>query len=121
MSTRGSPERTFSGCGLGGWQPGLEAAVDEQAPHLLERHVADEVLDVDPAVAQRAALPVGLGDLRRERDHALEARWTSAIGIPRFARARRRRLLEARGVRKRYGGGQAPRRRVSRHDRGPVI
>ena len=59
--------------GLGRRHPGQQLAVDEQAPHLLERHVADELLDVDAAVAQRAALPVGLGDLGGEGDYALEA------------------------------------------------
>jgi hypothetical protein len=49
-----------------------EGAVDQQAPDLLERHGPDEVLDVHPAVAERAPLLVGLGDLGRERDHALE-------------------------------------------------
>ena len=58
---------------LGGRQAGLELAVDEQAPDLLERHLADEVLDVDAAIAQRAALLVGLGDLGGEGDDALEA------------------------------------------------
>ena len=58
---------------LGGRQAGLERAVDEQAPDLLEGHRADEVLDVDAAVAQRAALLVGLGDLGREGDDAFEA------------------------------------------------
>jgi hypothetical protein len=50
------------GMRLGRRQPGLEAPVDEQAPDALERHRADELLDVDPAVAQRPALAVGLGD-----------------------------------------------------------
>ena len=59
---------------LGRAEPGREAAVDEQAPDLLVGHRADEVLDVDAAVAQRAALLVGLGDLRRERDDALQPR-----------------------------------------------
>ena len=58
---------------LGRRQAGLERAVDEQAPDLLERHLADELLDVDAAVAQGAALAVGLGDLGREGDDALEA------------------------------------------------
>ena len=59
---------------LGGGRPGLKRAVDEQAPHLLVGDGADEVLDVDAAVAQRAALAVGLGDLGGEGDDALEAR-----------------------------------------------
>ena len=41
----------------------------------------DEVLDVDAAVAQRAALLVGLGDLGREGDHALEARLDLWLGL----------------------------------------
>ena len=58
---------------LGRREARQQRAVDEQAPDLLERHGADEVLDVDAAVAQRAALAVGLGDRRGERDDALEA------------------------------------------------
>ena len=53
-------------------QAGLERAVDEQAPDLLERHLADDLLDVDAAVAQRAAVAVGLGDLGGEGDDAFE-------------------------------------------------
>ena len=68
-----------SGCGSAGGRPGLERAVDEQAPDLLERHVADELLDVDAAVAERAALPVGLGDLGGEGDDALEAGLDSSL------------------------------------------
>ncbi|MCZ0980751.1 hypothetical protein O1L60_22025 [Streptomyces diastatochromogenes] len=34
--------------------------------------MTDEVLDVDPAVAEGAALLVGFGDLRLERDDSLE-------------------------------------------------
>ena len=45
----------------------------EQAPDLLVGHLADEVLDVDAAVPQRATLLVGLGDLGGEGDDALEA------------------------------------------------
>ena len=70
---------------LRGRQAGLEGAVDQQAPDLLEGHLADQVLDVDAAVAERAALLVGLGDLGREGDYALEARLnlaTSAIPPP---------------------------------------
>ena len=58
---------------LGGRQPGLQRAVDEQAPDLLERHGPDQLLDVDAAIAQGATLPVGLGDLGGEGDDALEA------------------------------------------------
>ena len=59
---------------FGGRQAGLEAAVDQQAPDLLVGDRADEFLDVDAAVAQRAALFVGLGDLGGEGDDAFEAR-----------------------------------------------
>ena len=59
--------------GLGRRQPGLVAAVHEQAPDLLEGHPSGELLDVDAAVAESRALLVGLGDLGRERDHTLEA------------------------------------------------
>ena len=58
---------------LGRRQTRLQRAVDEQAPDLLERHGADQLLDVDAAVAQRAARAVGLGDLGGEGDHAFEA------------------------------------------------
>src|SRR5262249_18399972 len=54
-------------------QPWLERAVDEQSPDLLERHVADEVLDVDAAIAELPSLLVGLGDLRLEGDDTGEA------------------------------------------------
>ena len=84
-STRGSPERIASGCGSAGGRPGLELAVDEQAPHLLERDLADELLDVDAAIAQRAALLVGLGDLGGEGDDALEAGLDFAHGRGPFA------------------------------------
>jgi hypothetical protein len=58
---------------LGRLQPGIERSVHQQSPHLLERHDADQVLDVDAAIAQRAALFVGLGDLGGEGDYALKA------------------------------------------------
>ena len=57
---------------LGGRQAGLERAVDQQPPHLLERDLADELLDVDAAVAERAALAIGLGDFGGEGDDAFE-------------------------------------------------
>ena len=59
--------------GLGRRQARVVGAVDEQAPDVLERHPADELLDVDAAVAQRRALLVRLGDLGLEGDDALEA------------------------------------------------
>ena len=36
--------------------------------------MADELLDVDPPIAEGAALPIGLGDLGLDGDDALEAR-----------------------------------------------
>ena len=53
---------------LGRRQTRVEGAVDEQAPDVAVVVVADEVFDVDAAVAQRAAFAVGLGDLRLEGD-----------------------------------------------------
>ena len=73
-STRTSPECTGSGNGSAGGRPGLNFAVDQQAPHVAVGHLADEVLDVDAAIAQRAAFLVRLGDLGLEGDDALEAR-----------------------------------------------
>ena len=66
---------------LGVRHPRLEALVDEQAPDLLVRVLADELLDVDAAIAERAALPVGLGDLRLEGDDALEP-WLEVVHLP---------------------------------------
>ena len=71
-STRGSPERTASGCGSAGGSPGWKRAVDEQAPDLLIGDRAHEILDVDAAVAQRAPGPVGLGYLGGEGDDAFQ-------------------------------------------------
>ncbi len=59
---------------FGGRQARFEVAVHQQAPDLLVGDIADEVFDVDAAVAQRATLFVGLGDLCREGDDAFEAR-----------------------------------------------
>ena len=56
-----------------GGQAGLERLVDEQPPDLLERDVPDEILDVDAAVAQLAAVAVGLCNLCLEGDDAGEA------------------------------------------------
>src|SRR5436190_575591 len=52
-----------SACGTGGWP----------APDLLVGHDADEVLDVDSAVAQCASRLVRLGDRGGKGDDALEA------------------------------------------------
>ncbi len=59
---------------FGGRQAGFEAPVDEQAPDLLVGDRADQVLDVDAAVAQRATVFVRLGDLGGEGDDAFQAR-----------------------------------------------
>ena len=58
---------------LGGRQTGVERAVDQETPHVPVVVVTDELFDVDAAVAQRATLAIRLGDLRLERDHALES------------------------------------------------
>ena len=54
-------------------QPRVVAAVDKQTPDAAERHPADELLDIDAAVAKRGAFLVGFGDLRVECDDTLEA------------------------------------------------
>ncbi len=71
-SARTSPVWIGDVVGLGRRQARAVGAVDEQAPDVLERHPADDVLDVDAAVAERGPLLVGLGDLGPERDDALE-------------------------------------------------
>jgi len=58
---------------LGRREAGAVRAVDQEAPDVLERHAADEVLDVDAAVAERGALLVRLGDLGLEGDDALQS------------------------------------------------
>ena len=58
---------------LGRRHSGLELAVHEQTPDLLERDVADQLLDVHAPVAQRTTFAVGLRDLRGEGDYALKA------------------------------------------------
>jgi hypothetical protein len=64
-----------------GWRQARHVrAVDEQTPYLLERHRADELLDVDAAIAQRAAGAIGLGDLGGEGDDALEAGLHVGVG-----------------------------------------
>ena len=80
----------------------VEVVVDEQPPDVLVRVVADELLDVDAAVAEDAALPVGLGDLRLDGDDALEPG------------------LEARSSARNLPGpaGQAGERRYGAYDRG---
>ena len=58
---------------LGRRQAGVERAVDQQAPHVAVVVEADELFDVDSAVAQRTALAIGFGDLGLEGDDALQA------------------------------------------------
>ena len=51
-----------------------EPAVDQQRPHVAERDpLVDQILDVDAAIAQRAAVLVRLGDLGGEGHDALES------------------------------------------------
>jgi hypothetical protein len=57
---------------LGGRQPGRERVVHQQAPDVPVGHLADQVLDVDSPVAERAPRTVGLGDLRLECDYTFE-------------------------------------------------
>jgi hypothetical protein len=59
---------------VGRRQPRLERVVDEETPHLLERDLADQLLDIDAAIAKRATFSIGLRDLGLERDDALESR-----------------------------------------------
>src|SRR5207245_1435018 len=74
-----------------------EAAVHQQRPYVAEGDVTDQVLDVDAAVTQRAAVLVRLGDLGAEGHVALQ---------PRLEPGWRRRYLRARGL----GGRRAPAR-----------
>ena len=79
---------------LGRRQRQVEVLVDEQAPDVLERIAADELFDVDAAIAEVAAVFVGLGDLRLERDDAFEAGAEVAgrlIGRERYTRCIERR------------------------------
>ena len=57
---------------LGRRQRRVDVLVDEQAPDVLERVAADELLDVDAAIAKGATVLVGFGDLGLERDDAFE-------------------------------------------------
>ena len=58
---------------LGRRQAVTEPAVDQQRPHVTERDLlVDQILDVDAAVPQRAAVLVRFGDLGGEGDDALE-------------------------------------------------
>ena len=68
--------------GLGAGHAGIEVVVDEQPPDVLVRVRPDELLDVDAAVAQGAALAVGLGDLGLDGDDAFETRLEVAHRTP---------------------------------------
>ncbi len=57
---------------LGGREARLVRPVDQQAPDLLEGDPADDLLDVDAAVAEGRPFLVGFGDLGLERDDAFE-------------------------------------------------
>ena len=61
-----------------GRQARLQRLVDEQPPHLLERDMPDEILDVDAAVAELAPVFVGLCDFRLEGNDACEA-WAELV------------------------------------------
>ena len=74
--------------GLGRWQARQEGAVDQQAPDVLVGNLADQILDIDTAVAQRAAFFVGLRDLGREGDHAFEAGLNFELRFGHFAPCR---------------------------------
>src|SRR5581483_5111583 len=52
--------------------PRVDVIVDEEPPDVLVRDMPDELFDVDPAVAERAALAVGLSDLGLDGDDTLE-------------------------------------------------
>ena len=54
--------------------PRVELTVDQQPPDIAEGHPANEVCDIDAAVSQGAAIAIGLGNLRLEGNHALQAR-----------------------------------------------
>ena len=58
---------------LGGRQPVAKFSVHQQSPDIAECDVlANQVLDVDTAVAQGTAVLIGLGDLGGECHHPLE-------------------------------------------------
>ena len=128
VSTRGSPERTLSGCGSAGGSPGSSVPSTSRPQTCSNGTRADQLLDVDAAVAQGAALAVGLGDLRREGDHALEPGLGPRSSHQPTRRASRRapvrrsvRLLTVHGrarLRIRHRGRRAhPRRRARRPSR----
>src|SRR5207253_6757088 len=52
----------------------IEVVVDEQSPDVFVGVPADELLDVDAPITERAPLPIRLGDLRLDGYDALETR-----------------------------------------------
>ena len=57
-----------------------ELAVDKQRPHITEGDpLVDQILDVDAAVPQRAAVLIGFGDLGGEGYDALEPGYDSWV------------------------------------------
>ena len=67
--------RTIKTVGIG------EGTVDEQTPDVLERHPADQILDVDAAIAQCRALLVRFGDLGVEGNDTFETVLNLALRI----------------------------------------
>ena len=81
---------------LGGRQTRVERAVDQQTPHAAVVVVADELFDVDAAVAQRATFAIGLGDLGLEGNDPFEPvlnyYWFTHGRTPRISLIRRCRI-----------------------------
>jgi len=82
---------------------------DKQSPDVLERVRADEILDVDAAIAKGAAVLVRLCDLRLEGDDAFEAtggsRWSRSS-----SRTVHKRWFAA--IRRNYGTARNPERKA---------
>ena len=68
------PVRPPPSYGSAAGSPGSKLSSTSRPQTCSKRYVPDELLDVDAAVAERAALAVGLGDLGLEGDHTLEPR-----------------------------------------------
>jgi hypothetical protein len=58
--------------GLGRRQPGREGVVHQQAPDMPVGDMASQLLDVHPAVPERAAFLIWLGDFGLEGDNSLK-------------------------------------------------
>jgi hypothetical protein len=63
---------------LGRRQARAELAVDQQRPHVAERDLAGQVLDIDAAIAQGTAVLVRLGDFCLEGDDAFQS-WAVVV------------------------------------------